>query len=150
MKRVIRKGTWESASSSVHTLVISEEGLEPSKLPVDKDGYIITDFGSFGEWDEGITTFDQDVKLSYIATECYYINHWETNIEDCWVWKSVCEAVCEYTGAPGVKLLNEREPELNHQVQPEYGELKFCDSWDTESIKGFIFNRFAGIKMSHD
>ena len=149
MKRVIRKGTWESNSSAVHTLAISFDGLEPSKLPVDINGNILIDFGSFPEYDEGITTFDQATKLSYIATECYYLNHWDTDIEDFYVWQNICEAICKYTGAPGVCLLHKTKPELNHQAVPEY-ELKFCDYWNEDSIISFVFNKSVGIKMSHD
>ena len=82
MKRVIRHNVWETNSSSVHSLVICKDGLERSKLPVDEDGYIITDFGNFGKYDMGITTYDQAMKLSYLATECYYLNNWDENIEE--------------------------------------------------------------------
>ena len=150
MRKIIRYGVFETNSSAVHSLVIAKDGLEPSKLPVDEDGYIITDFGDFEDYDVGITTFDQNVKLSYLATECYYINHFDEHIEDSYTWKNICDAVCEYTGAKGVKILHHIEPELNHQVQPEYGEPKFCDDWNSESVNNFIFNKYAGIKMSHD
>ena len=147
--RVIRKGVFETNSSAVHSLCIDKSGLEPSKLPVDEDGYIITDFGDFGKYDMGITTFDQATKLSYLATECFYTNHYNENIEESYQWNSICEAICEYTGAPGVKLLHQTEPELNHQVMPEY-EPKFCDYWQEDSVINFIFNKNVGIKMSHD
>lgn len=147
--KVIRKGVFETNSSAVHSLAICQDGMEPSYLDVNEDGYIITDFGDFGEYDMGITTFDQKVKLSYIATECYYLNHWDEHIEDSYIWKNVCDAICEYTGAKGVKLLHKIEPALNHQALPEY-DLKFCSEWDEDSVNEFIFNKYVGIKMSHD
>lgn len=147
--KVIRSGVFETNSSAVHSLAIAEDGMEPSNLPVDKHGYIITDFGDFGDYNVGITAFDQATKLSYIATECYYLNHWDEHIEDSYIWQNVCDAICEYTGARGVKLLHQVEPSINHQAQPEY-ELKFCSEYDEDSINGFIFNKYAGIKMSHD
>ena len=149
MKNVIREGLFETNSSAVHSLVISSDGLEPSNLPMDDDGYITIEFGNFDEYDEGITTFDQEMKLRYIATECFYINHWDKEIEGSYPWKYICEAVCEYSGAKGIRLGTLIEPELNHQVQP-YGDLKFCDAWDKDSVINFIFNKYAGIKMSHD
>lgn len=148
--KVIRNGVFETNSSAVHSLAIAKDGMEPSILPVDENGYIITDFGDFGDYNVGITAFDQATKLSYIATECYYINHWDENIEDNYVWKNVCDAVTEYSGAKGVRLLHKTEPSLNHQVLPEYGELKFCDEWNEDSVNDFIFNKYVGIKMSHD
>lgn len=149
MKETMRKNVWETNSSAVHTLVICEDGLEPSNLPVDADGYIVTDFGDFGDYDEGITTFDQATKLSYLATECYYLNHYDIHIEDSYVWGDIVDAVCKYTGAKGIKLLHQTEPSLNHQVIPEY-DLKFCNCWVESSVINFVFNKWIGIEMSHD
>ena len=137
MRRVIRSNVWESNSSAVHSLAIAQEGLEPSCLPVDKDGYILTDFGDFGDYDMGITSFDQAIKLSYIATECYYLNNYDEDIEESYVWRDICDAICEYTGARGVRLLHKTEPSLNHQAVSEY-DLKFCNPWDYESVINFI------------
>ena len=49
MKRKIRKGVFETNSSSVHSLVISNEGREPSEFKLNKDGEIEIDFGQFGK-----------------------------------------------------------------------------------------------------
>lgn len=147
--KVMRDKVFETNSSAVHSLAIAKEGLEPSYLNVDKDGYIVTDFGDFGDYDMGITTFDQNVKLSYLATECYYLNHYNENIEESYTWNDICDAICEYTGAPGVRVLHNTEPSINHQAIPEY-ETKFCNPWDCESVNNFIFNGFVGIDMTHD
>lgn len=150
MKKTIRSKCFETNSSSVHSLVVNGIGIKPSNLPIDSDGYIITDFGDFGDYDMGITAFDQATKLSYLATECYYINHYNENIEESYAWKYICEAICDYTGANGVKLLHKTEPAINHQEIPEYGDLKFCSYWDKDGVNNFIFNELIGIKMSHD
>lgn len=149
MKKVIRKSVFETNSSAVHSLVICRDGLEQSNLPVDEKGYILTDFGNFGDYDMHMVTFDQAAKLSYLATECYYINSWDKNIEDSDVWENICEAICDYTGASGIKIIGNVEPSLNHQVQPEY-DLKFCNAYDDASIVNFVFNKYVGIKMTHD
>ena len=148
-KQAKRSNVWETNSSSVHTLTIHPSGIEPSNLPVDNDGYILTDFGDFGDYDLGYTAYDQATKLSYIATECYYL-YGSTRIEDYYVWKNdVCGAICKYTGAPGVRVLHKTEPSINHQEQPEC-DLHFCNCWDDDSIINFIFNKYAGINFSHD
>ena len=149
MKTTIRINVFETNSSAVHSLSISHNGLEPSNLPVDKDGYIVTDFGDFGDYDKGITAYDQVTKLSYLATECFYLNHWDKDLDDNWQWQHIHDAIQEYTGTKGVKILGKVEPSLNHQVQPEY-EPKFCDPWDYDSVINFVFNKYVGIKMSHD
>lgn len=147
--RLIRKKTFETNSSAIHSLAIAKEGLEPSYLDVDKDGYIITDFGDFGDYDMGFTTFDQRTKLSYLATECYYLNHYDENIEESYIWNHICDAICEYTGACGVRVLHKVGPSINHQAIPEY-ETKFCDPWNPDSVNNFLFNSFVGIEMTHD
>ncbi len=149
MKKTIRNEVFETNSSAVHTLAIAKGGMEKSYLDIDKGGYIVTDFGDFGDYDVGITTFDQKVKLSYLATECYYLNHYGEDIEDFYAWQNICDAICEYTGALGVRLRHETEPSLDHQAVPEY-DLKFCNEWDPDSINSFIFNKYVGINMSHD
>ena len=45
----IRKDVFETNSSSVHTLQISKDGLEPSELKLNKDGNIEVEFGEFGK-----------------------------------------------------------------------------------------------------
>lgn len=149
MKRVERKGVWETNSSAVHSLTYAKDGLEPSSLPVDEDGYIITDFGDFGDYDMGITAFDQATKLSYLATECYYTNHYDDNLDESYQWQHICEAICNYTGAKGIKILHKTEPQINHQEVPGY-EPKFCDYWREDSVLNFVFNKYIGVKMSHD
>lgn len=149
MKKVFRNNVFETNSSAVHSLTIDKSGLKPSELPVDEEGYIVTDFGDFGDYDMGITITDQATKLSYLATECYYTNHMDTNLEESYQWRDICDAICEYTGAKGVRVLGHIEPSLNHQVWPEY-EPKFCNYWDEDSVISFIFNKYIGIKMSHD
>lgn len=47
MKRQIRRNVFETNSSSVHSLVISNEGREPSEFKLNKDGEIEIDFGQF-------------------------------------------------------------------------------------------------------
>lgn len=44
MNRKIRKGVFETNSSSVHSLVISNDGREPSEFKLNKDGEIEIDF----------------------------------------------------------------------------------------------------------
>lgn len=149
MKKVKRSGVFETNSSAVHSLTVTSDGLEPSKLPMDEDGYIIAKFGNFGEYDEGITTYDQEVKLSYVLTELYYLNNWDRNLEDNYQYQCFRDAICKYSGAKGIRIREFPDPELNHQVIPEY-EPKFCDCYYEESVINFIFNKYVGIKMSHD
>ena len=147
--RVQRNNIWETNSSAVHALAIDKSGLEPSKLPIDKDGYIITDFGNFGAYSLDKVCFDQETKLSYLATECYYLGRWDDQIEDNYTWKYIVEAICDYTGARGIRVLKNVQPEINHQEIPEYN-LHFCNAYDEDSIVNFVFNKYVGINFTHD
>lgn len=144
---VTRNKILETASSAVHALAVAGE-LEPNKMPM-KDGYIVIDFGNYGDYNEGKTIFSQSEKLSYLATECYYLNHYDKDLSDFYVWNNISDAVCKYVGANGIRIVDYSEPELNHQAIPEY-DLKFCNHWDEDSVISFIFNPNVGIKMSHD
>lgn len=149
MKRTIRAGVWETNSSSVHALSIDPSGMEPSQLPIGKDGYIRAHFGQFGR-EDGLYTSQED-KLSYLLTECYYINGYSTDFENCYTYKYLEEAVCAYTGAKGIKIAKRPEPELDHQSLPEYGEFKFINNeWMPEEIQNFIFNRYIRFTTGCD
>ena len=79
MTKKIRSGVFETNSSSVHSLVFSKEGLEPSVLPVDKNDKIITDFGEFGR--EYCIYNTQAEKLSYLITCLYYLSSGFDSVE---------------------------------------------------------------------
>jgi len=142
----IRRNVFETNSSAVHSLVISDEGMEPSNLPMDDDGYILVKFGSFGK-DRRIFTSQED-KLSYLITQCYYLNHWDEDIYDNYHFRNVEDAICEYTGAKGIKIIG-GEPEIDHQELPEY-ELKFVDEYNPSSIQSFVFNKYVALETRCD
>ena len=148
MRRVIREEVFESASSSVHSLWIKGK-LGKNKLKM-KDGYVLADFGQFGK-DEHIYTSQND-KLSYLLSELYYINHWEIDgIEDMYQFKYIEEAIMDYDDSViGIKILKKKEPNIDHQSQPEYGDSNFVNYWDKASIQNFIFNNNIGIKTDCD
>ena len=63
----IRNNVFETNSSSVHSLVINSEGLEPSNLKIDpKTDHIIVNTQYFGT--EYNIYNDQEDKLSYLIT----------------------------------------------------------------------------------
>ncbi len=146
MKIVNRENVFETNSSAVHTLAVSNDGLEHSNLPVDKDGYISVEFGEFGK--SGF--FDSQIdKLSYLITQCYYLNGWDLNIDrDNYHFRNIEEAICEYTGAKGIKIVG-GEPSIDHQAMPEY-ELNLVDEWVPKSIQSFVFNKYIALSCGCD
>lgn len=149
MKKQIRHGTFETNSSSVHTLTVSDELfnkiIAPSHLPME-DGYIITDFGDF-EDDQIVDT--QEGKLSYLMTCLYYINHWEEDVEEHYLFYDIERTVCEYVGAKGIKLLHKSEPQINHQARPDW-DISIIDVYNKKQLLLFIFADDIQLDIDHD
>ena len=150
MKKIIRNYVWETNSSATNALIVDNAGLEPSKLPVDADGYILTDFGSF-EYGAG-EFWSQEDKLSYLVTNCYYLGSWDEDItaEDNYHFEHLEEAICEYTGAKGIRITHKNKDwGIDHQIQPEY-DLPLVEEWDPSTIQSFVFNKYVGLLISND
>lgn len=148
-KQVIRNNVFETNSSSVHTLSIAKSGLEPSHLPVDKEGYILTDYGEYGKDHRYYST--QEEKLSYLITCCYYLNSWDKDLEDNYEFQTIEKTVCDYTGAKGIKVLGKKEPAIDHQSQPEDGwNMNVVNAYDDEQVRDFIFNKYISLKTDCD
>lgn len=148
MKRKIRKGVFETNSSSVHSLVISNEGREPSEFKLNKDGEIEIDFGQFGK-DKRIYTSQYD-KLSYLITCLYYLSGYDiSDIYDKWEFREIQDAICKYTGATGIKILGEQEPEIDHQSQP-CGNIEIVNVYDEDAVINFVFNKYVSLKTDCD
>lgn len=148
MNRKIRKGVFETNSSSVHSLVISNEGREQSEFKLNKDGEIEIDFGQFGK-DERIYSSQYD-KLSYLITCLYYLSGYDiSDIYDKWEFEQIQDAVCKYTGATGIKILGKQEPEIDHQSQP-YGDIKIINVYDEDAVINFVFNKYVSLKTYCD
>ena len=151
MKRVIRKGIYETNSSSVHTIVISSDGMEPSKLPVDKDGYITVRYGEFGK--DGTVYSSQEDKLSYLVTQCYYLGGWEydVNRDNNYHFKNIEDAIIDYTGAKGIRIVG-GEPDIDHQTvnQIDYDLHLIHNEYDEKEIQSFVFNKYISLLCDCD
>ena len=148
MNRKIRNGVFETNSSSVHSLVISKEGREPSEFQLNKDGEIEIDFGQFGK-DERIY-FSQYDKLSYLITCLYYLaGHDMYDIYNNWEFEQIQDAVCKYTGATGIKILGNQEPAIDHQSLP-YNNIEIINVYDEDAVINFVFNKYVSLKTDCD
>ena len=151
MKRVIRKEIYESASSSVHSLVISSDGMEPSKLPVDKDGYITVRYGEFGK--DGTVYSSQEDKLSYLVTQCYYLGGWEydVNRDNNYHFKNIEDAIIDYTDAKGIRIIG-GEPDIDHQTIDlmDYELNLIQNEYDEKEIQSFVFNKYISLLCDCD
>ena len=148
VKRKIRKNVFETNSSSVHSLVISNDGREPSEFKVNKDGYIEVDFGEFGK-DERLYTSQYD-KLSYLITCLYYLSGWDVeDIYEKYEFEYIEKAICEYSGAKGIRILDKNEPHIDHQSVP-YSNIGIINVYDKDEVINFVFNKYVSLKTDSD
>ena len=148
MKKNIRQGVFETNSSSIHTIVIANEGREPSKFPLNQYGEIEVDFGQFGK-EKHIYTSQYD-KLSYLITCLYYLSGWTVeNIYDNEEFQEIQDTICKYAGATGIRILGKQKPEIEYQSIPE-DEIKIIDTYDEESLINFVFNKYVSLKTDMD
>ena len=150
MKKIIRQKMYETNSSSVHTLSIDSSGLKPSNLPMDEEGYILIDYGSFGKDLEYFKT--QFEKLSYLVTCCYYVSSgfYLDDVYENYSFEQIQRAVCEYTGAKGIKILGKNDPDIDHQSQPEDDWDFVINIFDEEQVINFVFNKYVALKTDCD
>ncbi len=148
MKRQVRNNLFETNSSSVHTLVISNDGREPSNFKLNKEGKIEVDFGEFGK-DLCLYTSQYD-KLSYLMTCLYYLSGYDIDdIYENWEFENIENAICEYTGAKGIKILGKVEPYIDHQSIPDY-DIEIINAYDKDAVINFVFNKNVSLKTDCD
>lgn len=142
----IRKNVFETNSSSVHTLQISKDGLEPSKLKLNKDGNIEVEFGEFGKDYRIYNT--QYEKLQYLISFIAYNYSYYYDLDDLYEnydYREVRDAICEYTGANDIVIVGEAQPYIDHQSQYDCVIRLYKDE-----IINFVFNKFIALKTDCD
>lgn len=149
MKKTIRDKVFETNSSSVHSLCISNDGLEQSELKIHKDGKIHVGFGYFGK---DYCIYDsQHEKLSYLMTcLCYIFGYDIDNIYESYDFKMIEDAICSYTGAKGIKIIgDENDAYIDHQSIP-YDGIEIINIYDDDEIINFVFNKYISLKTDSD
>lgn len=143
----IRRNVFETNSSSVHSLVYSQNGLEPSGLKIDKSGDI---FVALGKFDNSYCVYkDQYSKLSYLLTCIYYLAGCDVDkIYNRSEFEEVQKTVCNYTGAKSIKIENS-EGYIDHQSVPEWG-ITIINAYSEDEVINFIFNRNIWLKTDCD
>ena len=157
MKEKIRSGTFETNSSSVHTISIDSSGRESCKIRKNKEGKLLVDFGSFDKHEEIFST--QTEKLSYLMTCCAYLTDGSVycderseiidNVYETEAFEYIEEAVMKYTGCAGIKIIGKKDPYLDHQSVPEYN-IEIINMYDEDAIIDFIFNKYISLKTGCD
>ena len=113
MKRKIRTGTFETNSSSMHSLIVENfsekfnpHKTETSSLKKDENGNLHVRLGEYG-W--GIEILDtQQKKLNYLVTSivCYKWIDSQEDLEDDYNFGELSREICEHAGAKGIIVDN--------------------------------------------
>lgn len=160
----IRKGVFETNSSSVHSLAIAKSGLEPPHLKVGrrigskgKGKYIIVELGEFEK--DPVDYFSQDEKLSYLATLSYLTDGGE-NLEelyDSYNFQGFEEIIIDYVNEYDKDVLGIWiDPatidiaHIDHQTINEYNGISdFPYAMNVDFID-FVFNKNIGLHTDCD
>lgn len=135
----IRKGIFETNSSSSHSFSMGPEGRFGAVLPMGSDGVIHV---PEDEWDTSSgKTNDSLSKLSYLLAFAYTIGSWDEDGSDFEKYRDfIYKVVMDFTGATGIDWTPDST--IDHQstdiIDPR-------DLLDPEFIKEFVFNEGTWI-----
>ena len=162
MKKQIRLETFETNSSSMHTLQISQKHMHKSKLKIADDGYVHVNLTEYYGKDAKDYKGQRE-KLTYIITWMYI--YYGCNLEDLFkgaLWEEFNTSFADYigNGCKGIwidkTMFNGGEMAgdyLDHQSIP-YGiydsENCIVDLYDTEQLINFIFNPYLWLHTDCD
>lgn len=162
MKRILRKNVFETNSSSVHSLVISDAGMEEPKLKtIEKDGekYILVSLNSFDNSEKTYTS--QDDKLSYILTLIYILTCGvdAEDLKNKYAYQILEGRILHYChkfnlDIYGIYVDNFKNAYIDHQTLNKYygnyfDEYDFTDHMGVDYIT-FVFNKYVFLHTDSD
>ena len=162
MKKQIRIGMFETNSSSVHSLQISQKHMHKSKLKIADDGYVHVSLTEYYGKDSKDYTGQRE-KLTYVVTWMYiYFGCSIKELYDEYLWKDFDNAFTNYVGngCKGIRIDKTMfdgdeiaGDYLDHQSIP-YGiydsENCIVNLYDTEQLINFIFNPYLWLHTDCD
>ena len=140
----IRKGVFETNSSAVHCLSVMAGGLEKSRLKIHEDGKIHVSLMNLSDNEPYVS--GQKNKLSYLITQAFYNHGYDIDdLDSCWEFGCIQEAISEYTGAKGIEVINSN-CYINHQAAGQFPIDIYCK----DAVIGFVFGKDIYLKQYHD
>ncbi len=146
----IRRGVFETNSSSTHSILISKDaaGLMDVSLSPDVEGNVVLQGGEFG-WEQD-SYHDAQSKASYLAI---YVQDWTGTDRDA-MKQVLCDVIKAQTGCKAVIFGFSTGDDgknwsyIDHQ-SVEGNSLHYL--WkDTEEIRQFIFNPKSVLRTDND
>jgi uncharacterized protein YutD len=142
MRFTIRRGCFETNSSSVHSIQVMNTVRQKSKLKVFSDGKVHVPCGEFGK--EHCVYTDQMTKLSYLVTQLVYSTkaYYDGDPDELYhdyEFELLDGYIREYCGCNGIKVIKLNKADIDHQSQPESGYVEFINLYDKDKVLDFIF-----------
>ena len=144
----IRRNTFETNSSSCHSITFCGQGLEQNYMPIDEDGYIHAYFSEFG-W-EVDDYYDQKSKLSYLLTMAAHLNgcypyHYKREDQEEMIkkfietndFKRISDEIADHANCRGI-ILDYSEGYIDH-ASADYSSLDDFLEWNDTNIIDFVF-----------
>jgi hypothetical protein len=142
----IRKGTFETNSSSTHSIVLSQDRVLDQIISDDGEGNIIIEGGEYGwKWE---SYYSPEEKASYLISALVSANMFE-KIEE------VLEIIKNHTGAKTVSAPNYGNYNFTGYVDHQSGIIENPEVWSpildsSEEILRFIFSSGSYFTTGND
>lgn len=165
MKRTIRYGTFETNSSSMHSLVYSNIKMDKSELPVTSDGVVYVDLEQSYLCSGTLTA--QLEKLEYLLSYMFVKDGWGCSSDyyrtsDNWYNYDIADS---YMGRDLLEMLQSYDsrikkvivrwccegPEFDHQTNPSYDDNPMdAVIYDKDTTLEYLFSPNVSLEMSRD
>lgn len=172
MKKQIRFNTFETNSSSVHTLQISKDLMSENELIIKKDGYVHINLDQY--YGRGLVEYKtQEDKLKYVCTWMYiYYGNDIEQMYDGYEWEEFENEFCYYVNnhlnpnqrsyhCVGIKI-DKIEPKYDYGSAGDFLDHQSCpygshdtsgfafDFYNTDMLVNFIFNPYLWLQTDCD
>ena len=143
MKRQIRRGVYETNSSSCHALSVAKLGVT-EYLHVDEyENKVVVEYGEFGWAYDEIT--DPETKLSYLITMLH--EYCDGNIYESDEFQGISDIVAERCECDGIKVDEDSYGYVDHQSVEKIDDLM---SYYGCTIEEFIFDKGVTLIIDND
>lgn len=164
MKKKIRLGTFETNSSSVHSIVINKEGLEKPNLTVKRkkiDGvfkhFIYVPLQTFDKYSQ--TFYSQEDKLSYLVTIAFLSDGGRDleNMKESYSYEIMEKEIVDYCNQYGINVegfwidpKTEKDAYIDHQsIEDYYSVSDFINVMKLDYVD-FVFNKYVSLHTDCD
>lgn len=152
MKTKKRIDTFETNSSSVHSLCIKNIHTDPCDIPRTDDNKLIVQLRYFGKDDHTYET--QEEKLSYLITwlYCKYGYYQDNDLSEYDEWSmGILDSILEYANADGFEIHYPEKGDFgfDHQSDPSMYDC-IMDIYNEDNLLMEIFSKNYFIKTTCD